>query len=265
MSPRPRTPRPSQHGPGRHELGQNFLTDPRVIARVVALTAETDGPIVEWGTGDGALTIPLSRLGRPLRGIEIDARRATRLARRVGPHACIETGDILRHAPPRGSAVVSNVPFHLTTRVLRHLLSEPDWHRAVLLTQWEVARKRAGVGGATQLTAEWWPWHEFTPVQRVPAAAFRPMPTVDGGLLVVDRRPRPLLDPSDRARYQRWVAQVFQSRGRGLAEILQRNGVPGRTARELARHTARKGTPLPRDLDAQGWAEAFAQVPPRPR
>ncbi|XVX20924.1 23S ribosomal RNA methyltransferase Erm [Actinomycetota bacterium] len=258
MSPHPRTPRPSQHGPGRHELGQNFLTDPGVIDRVVALTVEVEGPIVEWGTGDGALTVPLSRLGRPLHGIEIDARRATRLARRVGPHACIETGDILRHAPPHGSVVVSNVPFHLTTRVLRHLLSEPGWRRAVLLTQWEVARKRAGVGGATQLTAQWWPWHEFTLVQRVPAAAFRPAPSVDGGLLVVDRRSNPLVDPPELVRYQRWVAQVFQSRGRGLAEILQRNGVPGRTARELARHTSRKGTPLPRDLDAQGWATAFA-------
>ena len=48
--------------PGPHELGQNFLHDSAVIARIVALVAQTSGPIVEWGTGDGALTRPLARL-----------------------------------------------------------------------------------------------------------------------------------------------------------------------------------------------------------
>ncbi|MEJ7741432.1 MAG: rRNA adenine N-6-methyltransferase family protein [Nocardioidaceae bacterium] len=48
--------------PGPHELGQNFLQDSAVIARIVALVAQTSGPIVEWGTGDGALTRPLAQL-----------------------------------------------------------------------------------------------------------------------------------------------------------------------------------------------------------
>jgi hypothetical protein len=41
---------------------------------------------------------------------------------------------------------VSNVPFNVTTPVLRHLLAAPGWEPAVLIIQWEVARKRAGVG-----------------------------------------------------------------------------------------------------------------------
>lgn len=104
---------------GRHELGQNDLIDQAVISRIAILAKDTDGPLVDWGAGDGALTLPLARLGRPVQGIEIDPRRAARLARRVGPHVCITEGDILRHAPPVGSTVVSNIPFHLTTPVLR--------------------------------------------------------------------------------------------------------------------------------------------------
>lgn len=130
--------------PGPHELGQNFLTDRRTIARIVHLAGQSSGPLVEWGTGDGSITLPLSRLGRPLQGVEIDAVRAKNLRRRIGPHVCIAEGDILRHAPPTGSTVVSNVPFSLTTPVLRHLLADQEWVRAVLLIQWEVAKKRAG-------------------------------------------------------------------------------------------------------------------------
>lgn len=247
--------------PGRHELGQNFLTDRSVLDRIVHLVSQRQGPLVEWGTGNGAVTLALAELGRPLEGVEIDSRRAAELRRRTGTHVCIAEGDILRHAPPQDAVVVSNVPFHLTTPILRHLLASTTWRHAVLLTQWEVARKRAGVGGTTQLTAQWWPWFTFTLDRRVPSTAFRPRPNVDGGLLLIDRRREPLLPESDLRDFQPWVAAVFSSRGRGVAEILHRNGVPGAVARQIARRRRRSQAPvLPRDLRAEDWVEAYAAV-----
>jgi 23S rRNA (adenine-N6)-dimethyltransferase len=244
--------------PGRHELGQNFLRDRATIARIVDLVRERPGPLVEWGTGNGAITLPLATLGRPLEGIEIDAKRARVLGRRVGSHVCISAGDILRHAPPAGSVVVCNVPFHLTTPILRHLLASTSWHSAILITQWEVARKRAGVGGATQLTAQCWPWFDFTLDRRIPADAFTPRPSVDAGLLLVARRVEPLVPWSQRRAYQDWVGRVFGSRGRGLTDMLRRNGVPAGTANDLANEFGLRRVPLPRDLRADEWATAFA-------
>lgn len=249
--------------PGPHELGQNFLIDHRTIERIVRLADETTGPLVEWGAGDGAVTLPLSRLGRPLESVEIDTLRVTRLRRRVGPHVCISEGDILRHAPPAGSTVVSNVPFSLTTPVLRHLLHHTGWVRAVLLVQWEVAKKRAGIGGTTQLTAQWWPWLSFTLDGRVPAAAFRPRPSVDGGLLVLDRRERPLLATARQSGYQGWVRQVFTGGGRGLPAILARTGrITQAQAARFCRDQGLSPQALPRDLTVQQWVEAFTQVTP---
>lgn len=243
---------------GRHELGQNFLTDTSITRRISELAAAVPGPIVEWGTGDGAITLALEKLERPLVGIELDERRVELLQRRVRPGVRIRQGDILRHAPPPGSVVVSNIPFHLTTPVLRHLLGATDWRHAILITQWEVARKRAGVGGATQLTAQWWPWYEFRLDRRIPACAFRPVPSVDGGLLTIDRPDDPRLPPGHRKAYQAWVARVFSSRGRGLREILVRNGVPRRVASGITEATSRRRrTPLPRDLSAGDWVLAF--------
>jgi 23S rRNA (adenine-N6)-dimethyltransferase len=245
------------HAPGRHELGQNFLRDHATIARIVDLARERPGPLVEWGTGNGAVTVELATLGRPVHGVEIDAKRARALADRVGAHVRISTGDILRHAPPPGSVVVSNVPFHLTTPILRHLLSSAGWRSAILVTQWEVARKRAGIGGATQLTAQNWPWFDFRLDRRIPATAFTPMPSVDAGLLLVTRRAEPLIPQAQRRAYQDWVARVFSSRGRSLTEVLRRNGVPARSAVELARGLGRNRAPLPRDLRAEDWVRAF--------
>jgi 23S rRNA (adenine-N6)-dimethyltransferase len=242
------------HG-GRHELGQNFLVDRSVIAAFADLVVRTTGPIVEIGAGDGALTLPLSRSGRRITAVEIDPERARRLARRVPAHVEVVVADVLRFAfVPEQHVVVGNLPFHLTTSVLRRLLEAEHWHTAVLLVQWEVARRRAGVGGATMLTAAWWPWFGFALHARVPARAFRPMPSVDGGLLTMTRRGTPLIE-GRRAPYQDFVRRVFTGPGRGVGEILDRTGRFARPAlREWLRTERLAPYALPKDLTADQWA-----------
>lgn len=249
----PRTPHP--HRPGAHELGQNHLRDRRIIERIVAIASRTPGPLVEWGAGDGALTVPLARLGRPLEAIEIDERNAAQLSRRVPAHVTVRCADLLRHAPPTGSTLVANLPFHLTTPALKHLLRSTGWVDAVLITQWEVARKRAGVGGATMLTAQWAPWFETRLEGRIPADAFRPRPTVDAGLLVLHRREHALLSGRHCPAHHDLVRRVFTGPGRGLEQILRRAGVPAPlVASFLDRHGYdRRG--LPRDVDPVHWPE----------
>ncbi|WP_030560702.1 23S ribosomal RNA methyltransferase Erm, partial [Streptomyces aureocirculatus] len=247
------------HHHGRHEFGQNFLTDDAVINTFVDLVSRTHGPIVEIGTGDGALTLPLQRLGRRLTGIEIDSRRAERLRRRVGPSTTIVTADFLRHRLSAGPHVlVGNLPFHETTPMLRRILRSPGWTDAVLLVQWEVARRRAGVGGATLMTAQWWPWYEFGLSGRVPAAAFRPRPNVDGGLMTITRRERPLVAGARQQEYQDFVQRVFTGRGRGLPQILTAAApdLPRRRVQEWVRWGGGSAR-LPKDLDARDWAELF--------
>jgi 23S rRNA (adenine-N6)-dimethyltransferase len=243
---------------GRHEHGQNFLHDRDVINAIVEIVAYTDGPILEVGAGDGALTLPLQRLGRPLTAVEIDTRRATRLAKRTTPSTHVVDADFLNYRLPRAPhVIVGNLPFHLTTAMLRRILHGPGWTDAVLLVQWEVARRRAAVGGATMMTAQWWPWFEFTLVRRVSADSFRPRPSVDGGVMTVRRRADPLIDFKDRRRYQSMVHQVFTGRGHGIAQILDRGPLP-RNTRQWLRDNKIRASALPRDLSATQWADLFA-------
>ncbi|MEV6350121.1 rRNA adenine N-6-methyltransferase family protein, partial [Actinoplanes sp. NPDC051851] len=135
---------------------------------------------------------------------------------------------------------------------MRTLLAGDHWHTAVLLVQWEVARRRAGLGGATLMTASWWPWYEFGVHSRVPARAFRPVPAVDGGLLTMARRP--VSGVADRPGYQAFVRRVFTGRGHGLRDILLRAGRVTRT--ELHQWMRSHGLSpmlLPQDLTAAQW------------
>ena len=250
---------------GTHALGQNLLVDTQVIDRVVDLVPDVDRPLVEWAAGRGALTLPMARLGRPIEAVEIDPRSVSRLGRIVPGNVTVTRDDILRHAPPSGTYdLVCNVPFHLTTPVLRRLFTLAGWQRALLITQWEVARKRAAVGGTTLLTVQWWPWFTFRLDRRIPAAAFRPRPSVDAGLLVIDRRPEPLVPVTDLGRYQRFAAAVFNGPGRGVHEILVRQGIARGDVRGWARANAVGPSALPRDLDAHAWVSAYAMTVRRP-
>lgn len=247
----------STSGPlgGRHELGQNFLIDPTVIAAITDLVGGTEGPILELCAGDGALTTALATLDRDLLAVELDPRQLDRLRRRL-PAVEVRRADALR-VPLERPVVVGNLPFHLTTAFLRRLFGSGDWRHALLLVQWEVARKRAGVGGATMLTAQAGPWFEFALHRRVPARAFRPVPTVDGGLLGITRRATALLPVGERAGYRDLVRHGFTGPGRGIGQILR--PVLGRRARSAVRAAGVDPGALPRDLTVAQWVALWRE------
>ncbi|MCE7483385.1 23S ribosomal RNA methyltransferase Erm [Microbacterium profundi] len=247
--------RPRSHTGGRHELGQNFLTHRPTLRRLTTLTAATDGAILEIGAGDGALTHHLARLGRDLRAIDIDAQRVDHLRTRIRG-ASIQLADAMLEPLDR-PVIVGNLPFHLTTPLLRRLLSTHEWQHAILLTQWEVARKRAGVGGATMMTAQAGPWYEFRLHERVPARHFRPMPAVDGGILTIERRTTPLLPFRDRQRFERFVGAVFRSRGNGIRRILRAEGHPTVGIDRALNGAGIARAALPRDLTPGQWARLW--------
>ena len=245
---------------GRHEHGQNFLTDRTTIITMMRLVATTTGPIIEIGSGEGALTLPLAQTGRPLTAIEIDARLAAGLSQRLPANVDVVAQDFLTYRlPTTPHVLIGNLPFHQTTAMLRRILHAPAWTEAILLVQWEVARRRAGVGGATMMTAQWAPWFEFTLHARVPSRAFTPRPGVDGGILSIYRRKHPLLPSEQRRQFHALVHRVYTGPGCGLAQILARNTALG-SARAAQAWLSLHGVTaarLPKDLPVEAWVDLF--------
>nr|WP_168916639.1 23S ribosomal RNA methyltransferase Erm [Microcella flavibacter] len=271
-SPRPYTGSPSTppssipragHPPSRrHDLGQNDLVDARTIRAVVDAVAATRGPIVELAAGTGRLTTPLADLRRSLTAIELDPRRVDALRSRLPDAVRIVHGDLLTAALPRAPhVVVGNLPFHLTTAALRRLLAAEHWTTAVLIMQWEAARRRAGIGGGSQLTAQWSPWFSFRVDRRIPSTAFRPRPAVDAALLLVDRRRTPIVPSPERVAYQRWVGAVFSVPGSATLALARVDGTPRRAARQRCRRAGIDAERAVSRITAEQWGALWASRP----
>jgi 23S rRNA (adenine-N6)-dimethyltransferase len=108
--------------------------------------------------------------------------------------------------------------------------------RADVIVQWGVAVKRALPWPSTVNDVLWGAWYSTAVVRRLPRSAFDPPPSVDTGVLVIERRVRPLVPERDWNRYRGFVAGGFRRpRSAGLRA-------------------------LPRDLDAHQWAELFSRA-----
>jgi 23S rRNA (adenine-N6)-dimethyltransferase len=201
----------------RRPRSQHFLRSSGLAAELVGLAGVSRRDLVlEIGAGDGAITAVLARRAGYVIAHEIDPGLARRLRNRFGPDSAVLVveGDAFVQPVPRlPFRVVSNVPFHATTRLLRALLDDPGsaLERAAVIVQWEVARKRTRERPSTLLGLSWAPWWTLELVRRVPSSAFSPAPSVDAAIMVIEGRKPSLVPPGEAAAFRRMLRRCFSS------------------------------------------------------
>ena len=170
-------------------LGQNFLADDSILARVVeAADVDPQDEVLEIGPGLGSLTRHLALAARTVTAVELDRQLIPVLNEVVSryPNVRVVQGDILNLQPGElveepGYLVVANIPYYITSAVIRHLLEasiRPA--RMVLTVQKEVAERIcAQPGEMSQLALSVQVYGRPRIVGRIPAGAFYPAPQVD--------------------------------------------------------------------------------------
>jgi len=182
-------------------MGQNFLVEPAVLYHI--LKAADLGPqdaVLEVGPGLGVLTTELVRRAGRVVAVELDRRLAARLREqfRAIPRFVLVEGDILLQDPGALMGwlpyqVVANLPYAITSPVLRYLLeARPAPQRLVVMVQWEVAQRiTAGPPDMSLLALAVQYYARAEIVTRVPAGCFLPAPQVDSAVLRLEVAPQP--------------------------------------------------------------------------
>jgi 16S rRNA (adenine1518-N6/adenine1519-N6)-dimethyltransferase len=243
----------------KKSLGQNFLHDPNALEKIVETADLMPGDLVlEVGPGTGTLTVALAQSRAQVVAVEIDERLIPILQQQLAdfPDVRIVHADILETeiADLVGNddyTVVANLPYYITSAILRHLLETPHKPRRLVLTvQQEVAeRLTARPGDMSLLTISVLFYGKPSIITRLNPAAFWPRPDVASAVVRIDVYEQPPVDvPSEelffkvvRAGFGQKRKQLKNSLGAGLGlshaeagALLQEAGIdPARRAETL--------------------------------
>src|SRR6266508_5552564 len=151
------------HGLRAHKgLGQNFLQDPLALEEIVsAAEIQPTETVLEIGPGLGSLTRYLAVSAKEVVAVELDLSLLPLLKAVLTPYPNIRLiqGDILKLSPKdlitqKDYLVAANIPYYITSSVIRHLLeAEVKPHRIVLTVQKEVAERISAKPGDMSLLA----------------------------------------------------------------------------------------------------------------
>jgi len=216
-----------RHGLTAHKsLGQNFLADDGILQKIVAaagVTAADDA--LEIGPGLGTLTAHLARAARQVTAVELDGRLFPALRENLAGFSNVRLvqGDILQTSAqalglPGGYVAAANVPYYITSAILRHLLSDTVRPRQLALTvQKEVAeRVCASAGEMSLLALSVQVYGKPSIAGKIPAGAFTPAPKVDSAILRVEVYPQPLFSPPQMERFFELIRAGFSQKRKTL-------------------------------------------------
>ena len=184
-------------------LGQNFLQDDSVLEKI-ANAAEIlgDDCVLEIGPGLGSLTRYLAVSAKQVTAVELDFDLLAPLQAVLQPYQNVRVvhGDILKLSISKlidqpNYIVAANIPYNITSAIIRHLLESDITPRRIVLTiQKEVAERICAKPGDLSLLAlSVQVYGKPSIVERIPAAAFHPAPKVDSAVLRIDIYNKPLI------------------------------------------------------------------------
>jgi 16S rRNA (adenine1518-N6/adenine1519-N6)-dimethyltransferase len=239
-------------------LGQNWLVDESALARIAAAAQLTSlDTVLEIGPGLGSLTRHLARAAGRVIAVELDAALIPALHHSLADYANVTLvqGDILHTdlseliGPDTCYKVVANLPYYITSAVIRHLLEAQARPSLIVLTvQLEVAQRITAAPGKLSLLAVSVQFYgRPTLVTHIKASSFYPVPKVDSAVVRIEPYRHPAVDVTDRDEFFAVVKAGFSQKRKQLhnalaaglarpqadiAAALERAGVDGRRRAE---------------------------------
>ncbi|MCR6497026.1 16S rRNA (adenine(1518)-N(6)/adenine(1519)-N(6))-dimethyltransferase RsmA [Thermomonas sp. S9] len=229
--------------PAKKHLGQNFLHEKGVIAKIVqAIDPQPGDVLVEIGPGQGALTFPLLERHGELTAIEFDRDLHAPLQAAARAHGTLHliAGDVLgvdfsalaAHAgDARGQIrLVGNLPYNLSSPILFHALEHAGAIRDMhFMLQKEVVERMAAAPGSKvygRLSVMLQAYCTVTPLFTVPPGAFRPAPKVDSAVVHLVPKPASAIAVRDHAAFADVVRAAFGQRRKTLRNALSGSATP---------------------------------------
>jgi 16S rRNA (adenine1518-N6/adenine1519-N6)-dimethyltransferase len=218
----------------------------RILEKIVSLSEVTNNDeVLEIGPGLGSLTRHLAQSARTVTAVEIDKKIIPVLSEILKDYTNVNLvcGDILEQdigilGLQTGYLVVANIPYYITSAVIRHLLEgQTKPARIVLTVQLEVAQRICAKPGDLNLLAlSVQVYGKPLVILRIPAGAFYPPPKIDSAVVRIDLFPEPFIPISKLDKFFLLCKAGFGQKRKTLRNSLS-HGL-GLTAKQVEKNLA---------------------------
>jgi len=217
----------------RQKLGQHFLADAAWRKRILQTLDIAEGEVwLEIGAGHGEMTEHLANAGARVFAIETDPRLAAGLREKAAAwtNVKIVEGDVLsldlRNIAGENFRVYGNLPYYITSPILRHLLGVADSIRSIhIVIQLEVAARIVAPPGRREhgyLSALCQFYTKPKIDLKIPAGAFRPPPRVTSALVRMTLPGEKAdLQVADRTQFLEFIQRCFDQKRKTLRNNLR--------------------------------------------
>lgn len=249
----------------RKSMGQHWLKDNDTLEAICqAANLSKDDMVLEVGPGLGDLTRHLIKLAGQVLAVELDGE----LVRHLNDHLKegkleVVQADILKldlSKLPTDYKVVANIPYYLTSNLIRVLSEAPNSPSLmVLLVQKEVAERLAAQPGQMSLlavSAQLYYSAKLGP--EVSAMLFQPPPKVDSQVIILVRRPKPLFKGLNNKLFFRLVKAGFAGRRKKIRSSLAAGlSIEKPHADSLLKAAGISGELRAQNLSLQDWHKLY--------
>jgi 16S rRNA (adenine1518-N6/adenine1519-N6)-dimethyltransferase len=249
----------------RKSLGQHWLKDEATLEAICdAAELKKSDAVLEIGPGLGDLTRQLAKRAGRVYAVELDDRLYEKLSKELDyPNLEIIHEDILRFdlsRLPYAYKVVANIPYYLTSNLLRTLSESANPPLEItLLVQKEVAERIAAEPGAMSLLAisvQLYYRPKLGPV--VAAELFQPPPKVDSQVIILKQRSKPLFPDLDSRLFFRIIKAGFAGKRKKLRGSLAAGlGLDKTQADGLLKVAGVDGDLRAQKLSLEQWYELY--------
>ncbi len=243
---------------------QNFLRSGSLVAELIRKAGiNQDDTVYEIGSGEGIITQELAKHCKQVISIEIDQELYSKLLHKFAGlgNIQVELGDFLTYRLPSSNyKIFSNIPFNITSQVVRKLTQAqfPPLD-AYLIVQLEAAKKFGGKScnaKETQFSILLKPWFEIEIVHNFRKTDFYPVPNVDIVLLRLKKLDEPLIREQDRQLYEDFIVYSFGQWKPTLREGLKQMFTNNQYTK-LANSLGLPNRAVPTQLDFKQWLGLF--------